>query len=64
MSDAEFDAIFGRIKKAKLSYGGTPWSLDDGELNDWNGCRGVYFKNPNGHLLELTCPRANNGLVA
>jgi hypothetical protein len=30
-----------------------PWSLDEGELNDWNGGRGVYFKDPNGHVLEL-----------
>jgi hypothetical protein len=30
-----------------------PWSLDDGKLNGWNGGRGVYFKDLNGHLLEL-----------
>jgi hypothetical protein len=39
VNDAEFDAIFERIKKAELSYG----SVDDGKLNDWNGGRGVYF---------------------
>ena len=53
VSDAEFDAIFGRIKEAKIAYGSAPWSLDDGKLNDWNGGRGVYFKDPNGHVLEL-----------
>jgi catechol 2,3-dioxygenase-like lactoylglutathione lyase family enzyme len=53
VSDAEFDAIFERIKKAGLSYRSAPWSLDDGKLNDWNGGRGVYFKDPNGHVLEL-----------
>ena len=53
VSDAEFDAIFERIKQAGLSYGSAPWSLDDGQLNDWNGGRGVYFKDPNGHVLEL-----------
>jgi catechol 2,3-dioxygenase-like lactoylglutathione lyase family enzyme len=53
VSDAEFEAIFERIKKAGLSYGSAPWNLDDGELNDWNGGRGVYFKDPNGHVLEL-----------
>src|SRR6476619_6756690 len=41
VSDAEFDAIFGRIKEAKLAYGSAPWSLGDGKLNDWNGGRGV-----------------------
>jgi catechol 2,3-dioxygenase-like lactoylglutathione lyase family enzyme len=53
VSEAEFEIIFERIKKAGLSYGSAPWSLDDGKLNDWNGGRGVYFKDPNGHVLEL-----------
>ena len=53
VSNAEFDAIFNRIKKAKLAFGSAPWSLDDGKLNDWNSGRGVYFRDPNGHVLEL-----------
>ena len=53
VSNAEFDAIFGRVKKAKLAYGSAPWSAEDGKLNDWGGGRGFYFKDPNGHLLEL-----------
>ena len=53
VSIAEFDAIFGRVKEAGLSYGSAPWSLDDGKLNDWGGGRGVYFKDPDGHVLEL-----------
>jgi catechol 2,3-dioxygenase-like lactoylglutathione lyase family enzyme len=53
VSDAEFDSIFTRIKQAGLAYGSAPWSLDDGKLNDWNGGRGLYFKDLNGHILEL-----------
>jgi catechol 2,3-dioxygenase-like lactoylglutathione lyase family enzyme len=53
VADAEFDAIFGRIREAGLVYGSTPWSPDDGKLNDWGGGRGVYFATPDGHLLEL-----------
>src|ERR1700732_1189492 len=53
VSDGEFDAIFERIKQAGLSYGSAPWSLDDGQLNDWNDGRGVYFKDPDGHVLEM-----------
>jgi catechol 2,3-dioxygenase-like lactoylglutathione lyase family enzyme len=53
VSDSEFDAIFGRIEKAGIAYGSGPSSLDDGKLNDWNGGRGVYFRNPDGHVLEL-----------
>ena len=50
VSEQEFDAIFGRIRAAKLAYGSAPWSLDDGKLNDWNGGRGVYFRDP-----DATC---------
>jgi catechol 2,3-dioxygenase-like lactoylglutathione lyase family enzyme len=53
VSDSEFDAIFGRIEKAGITYGSGPGSLDDGKLNHWNGGRGVYFRDPNGHVLEL-----------
>ena len=53
VSNAEFDAILGRVKKARIVFGSAPWSLDDGKLNDWNGGRGVYFKDPDGHILEL-----------
>jgi catechol 2,3-dioxygenase-like lactoylglutathione lyase family enzyme len=53
VSNREFDAILRRIKEAGLVYGSAPWSVEDGKLNDWNGGRGVYFHDPNGHLLEL-----------
>jgi catechol 2,3-dioxygenase-like lactoylglutathione lyase family enzyme len=53
VSNREFETIFGRIKKANIAYGSAPWSLDDRKLNDWGGGRGVYFRDPNGHVLEL-----------
>jgi catechol 2,3-dioxygenase-like lactoylglutathione lyase family enzyme len=53
VSNDEFDAIFGRIKHAGIAYGSGPGTLEDGKLNDWNGGRGVYFRNPDGHVLEL-----------
>jgi catechol 2,3-dioxygenase-like lactoylglutathione lyase family enzyme len=53
VSDAEFDAIFARVKQDGIAFGSEPWSPDDGRLNDWGGGRGFYFKNPDGHLLEL-----------
>jgi hypothetical protein len=31
VNNAEFDAIFERIKKAGIAYGSAPWSLDDGK---------------------------------
>jgi len=53
VADAEFDAILKRVKEAGLAYGSSPWGLDDGKLNDWGGGRGFYFKDPDGHVLEL-----------
>jgi catechol 2,3-dioxygenase-like lactoylglutathione lyase family enzyme len=53
VSNREFDAIFSRIKEANIIFGSAPWSLDDGKLNDWGGGRGLYFRDPNGHVLEI-----------
>ncbi len=53
VSEVEFDEIFGRVVEEGLSYGSGPFSPEDGEINRWNGGRGVYFRDPSGHLLEL-----------
>ena len=53
VGDAEFDAIFGRVKAARIPYGSGPSALDDGRINHRQGGRGFYFKDPNGHVLEL-----------
>ena len=53
VSEAEFDEIFGRILAAELAYGSEPWTPENMEINHWNGGRGVYFRDPSGHLLEL-----------
>jgi catechol 2,3-dioxygenase-like lactoylglutathione lyase family enzyme len=53
VNDRDFDAILGRVKKAKIVFGSAPWSLEDSKLNNWGGGRGFYFRDPNGHVLEL-----------
>ncbi len=53
VNDAEFDAIFGRVKDGHLPFGGAPGTFDDGEINHWNGGRGVNFKSSDGYVLEL-----------
>jgi catechol 2,3-dioxygenase-like lactoylglutathione lyase family enzyme len=53
VDDAEFDAVLQRVQASGLAFGSAPWSIDDGNLNDWNGGRGFYFKDRDGHILEL-----------
>ena len=51
--DEEFDAAFGRIKKAGLDYYADPGCREAGQINySWGG-RGVYFRDPDGHLMEI-----------
>lgn len=53
VDDAEFDVILGRVKAAGIVYGSDPEQASDGELNAFNGGRGFYYFDPDGHLLEL-----------
>ena len=53
VSEEEFDQIFGRLKDEGLVFGSGPFAPENMEINHWNGGRGVYFRDPNGHLLEL-----------
>jgi catechol 2,3-dioxygenase-like lactoylglutathione lyase family enzyme len=53
VSDAEFDAIFGRVKGKGIPYGSDPFSHTNGRLNTRRGGRGLYFEDPYGHLLEI-----------
>jgi len=53
VSDAEFDAIFGRIRSRGLAFWADPARTKPGEINTLFGGRGVYFPDPSGHLLEI-----------
>jgi catechol 2,3-dioxygenase-like lactoylglutathione lyase family enzyme len=53
VSDEEFDAIFKRVQDAGIAWGSDPWSMENRKLNSRKGGRGVYFRDPNGHVLEL-----------
>jgi catechol 2,3-dioxygenase-like lactoylglutathione lyase family enzyme len=53
VGDEEFDQIFGRIRDEGIPYGSGPRALDDMQTNHRRGGRGVYFRDPNGHVLEL-----------
>src|SRR5215210_4128172 len=53
ISDDEFDAILGRVRSAGRPYGSGPNSPEDGQINTRRGGRGFYFRDLDGHLLEV-----------
>ena len=53
VSEPEFDEIFGRIKESGLDYWADPAGRRKGEINRNDGGRGVYWRDPNGHYLEI-----------
>jgi catechol 2,3-dioxygenase-like lactoylglutathione lyase family enzyme len=53
ISEEEFDAIFDRVTREGIVYGSGPRSLDDMAINHRRGGRGFYFRDPNGHVLEV-----------
>ncbi|MGB6163499.1 MAG: VOC family protein [Pseudonocardiaceae bacterium] len=62
VSEAEFDTIFDRIRALDLRYWADPRRQEPGEINTRDGGRGVYFDDPNGHILELlTRPYGSGG---
>jgi catechol 2,3-dioxygenase-like lactoylglutathione lyase family enzyme len=53
VDDSGFDAGMARIEAQGLSYWADPARTKAGEINHHWGGRGVYFEDPDGHLLEL-----------
>jgi catechol 2,3-dioxygenase-like lactoylglutathione lyase family enzyme len=53
LSEEEFDQIFGRITDRELEFWADPGLQRRTEINRADGGRGVYFKDPDGHLLEI-----------
>ena len=62
VSEGEFDRIFGRVKERGLTYWADPENTQEGEINNRDGGRGFYFKDPDGHMLEaITRPYGSGG---
>ena len=53
VSEDEFDAIFRRIEERGLEYWADPGKSRPGTINHNDGGRGVYFEDPERHLLEI-----------
>ncbi len=65
VDENEFDAIFARIRERRLTYWADPGRREPEQINTWDGGRGVYFDDPNGHLLEvITRPYGSGGTTS
>jgi catechol 2,3-dioxygenase-like lactoylglutathione lyase family enzyme len=53
VSDADFDAIFGRIRAAGLAYRSRPHGENDMTINTRLGGKNLYWQDADRHLWEI-----------
>ena len=53
VDDQHFDRAYQRLASAGVEHWADPQMTRPGETNTEHGGRGVYFKDPSGHALEL-----------
>jgi catechol 2,3-dioxygenase-like lactoylglutathione lyase family enzyme len=56
VSDDEFDAAFARIQDFGVTFFADPACLQPGQIYRNRGRRGTYFRDPDGHLMEILTP--------
>lgn len=62
IGEADFDSVLGRIQERALDYWADPLKRLAGQINHHDGGRGVYFRGPDGHFLEvITRPYGSGG---
>lgn len=63
VSEEEFTDIYGRIRERGLQHWADPHGSRPGEINHNDGGRGVYFRDPAGHYLEIITRPYGSGSV-
>ncbi len=53
VSEEEFDRIHQRLRDQGKQWWADPFRRNPGEINTNDGGRGVYWLDPNGHVLEI-----------
>jgi catechol 2,3-dioxygenase-like lactoylglutathione lyase family enzyme len=53
VGDDEFEQIFQRVSDQSIDYFADPNCTEKGSMNGRNGGRGFYFRDPDGHLMEV-----------
>ena len=62
IGEDDFDDVYGRIRERGLEHWADPMQSRAGEINRNDGGRGVYWQDPDGHLLEvITRPYGSDG---
>ncbi len=62
IGEDDFEKIYGRIRERGLDHWADPAQSEPGTINRHDGGRGVYFEDPDGHLLEvITRPYGSGG---
>ena len=62
VSEDEFDGIQQRIVERGLTFWGDPYQRMVNEVNHGDGGRGLYWEDPDGHMLEIiTRPYGSGG---
>jgi catechol 2,3-dioxygenase-like lactoylglutathione lyase family enzyme len=63
VTEDDFNVIFGRIQAGEQDYWADPGLTTKGETNGNDGGRGVYFQDPDRHLLEIITRPYGSGAV-
>ena len=53
VTEREFDEIYGRLIERGQEIWADPARTKPGEINNHDGGRGLYFLDPDGHVLEI-----------
>ena len=53
VSEEDFDAVLGRLRETGRRWWADPYGRRPGEINHDDGGRGLYWKGPDGHWLEI-----------
>ena len=56
VSEEEFDAAFARIQSRGVTFYADPACRQAGQIYRSHGRRGTYFRDPDGHLMEILTP--------
>ncbi len=56
VSDQEFDAAFARIQDGGVAFYADPGCRQPGQIYRHGARRGTYFRDPDGHLMEILTP--------